>query len=222
MQRTTTDAGAAMLVTRLMDSSFDLRRPGWTAHTHYEGNLPPDVGKASNLDMDLVAVNGKAYMTMPGWPSTLRGRWLPMASGTLPAGAPADVGGEPFPVVVLRALRAESVDVNPNGSMTITGRVGLKEALGLLGLQAALLKSGIQLSKVEGTAPIQVIVDSRGLPLEMTLKGRDVVAKTTLPSTVMTALGFQYVDVRFTRYGEPLTLAAPPQSRLIDPSEMGS
>jgi len=220
VNRMTTDGGTFTL-TQTESGSYDLRKGGWTSVRHAEANPPTAFGQTvTDLDMEMVVVGGTAYMRMTQWPSKWRGRWLRLDPSSLSAAAPSSLGAEPFPVLALRAFSGESVDLGADGSATISGRVTLESGLGLLGLQTGVVKAGIDPSTLEGSARVTVDVDAQGRPLSLTLDGHDVVVDKRVPEQMVTLLPSERAEVRFTDLGTPVTVMAPPQAKLIDPSEM--
>lgn len=219
-QKVNTDGGSFTLAL-ITNGSYDLERQGWTAHMRYEANPPSAMGEGNNnLNYDSIVVDGKNYITFPDWPAKLRGRWLRLDSMPPPVRGPVQIGGEPFPILALRAVSGDSVKVETDGGMTISGRIGLGPAFGILGLQSGLLKAGLDPSTLKGSAAVRVVVDPQGRPTGMTLDGHDLISETTLPSGILTILPRDLVDIRFTRFGELVRVTAPPPTDLIDRSEM--
>ena len=182
--QSTRTRGDSFTVDQVTETSFDLSRQAWSAHTHYEGNPPPDAGlqDLSQVDMTMVVADGEAYMTMRSWPSTWRGRWLHLDPGAIPAGGSAGLSGEPFAVLALRSFTGMSVDAATDGASTIKGYIDLSPAVGLLGVQTGVVKAGVDPSTLKGRAYATVVTDRRGLPTTLTVDGHDIFGDTQLPA----------------------------------------
>jgi hypothetical protein len=205
------------------EGRYDLARQGWGAHTHVEADPPSALAAKPGLDkavFDYVILGGVGYMTCPNWPQNLRGRWLRLEGKDLPGMATPTLDGEPYPLVALSSIQGESVASGDAGVTTLTGRMPVESAAGLLGIKAVLLKQGVDPSELKGSAGFRLTVDKQGRPVVLSLEGRDLKVDSTLPADLRAALPRQSVTVTFERFGGAVTLLAPKKSRLIDPSEM--
>lgn len=220
-ERVVTDVGDGSTLTRVARGRFDLVQRRWTARISFEAEPASAAQRWPGLvdkSMDIVVVESDVYLTVPSWPAALRGRWLRLDDSALPGGV--DMGGQSRPLPVLALDRLVPDTASPGAQGRLTGHLSLADAIALLGLKAGAVKSGVDLEALDGLGRAELELDDQGLPMTLSLSGREVRPDSALPASVRDALPLQSSMVTFERWGDQGDIEAPGADRLIDPSEM--
>lgn len=188
--------------------------------------------KMSDLRVQVLLIDDTVYMTMAGWPSKVRGRWLKFTEETM--GEQLAAQGFAFPkgaatpskLLPLIDVADEKVtsSAEPDGGATYQLTVPARDAVGALGNAAyrMLGQRNIDPASLTGTITFEVRVDGDNRVVGATLEATELMEQffkkaggADAPSGLTTT-----VELNITDFGKPVTVKAPPASKLIDPSEM--
>ncbi|MCE7011364.1 hypothetical protein LWC34_52435 [Kibdelosporangium philippinense] len=180
-----------------------------------------------DLRAEVLRVGITLYMTMPGWPQHLRGRWLPFplasAESMLEAQGVQIAGETRSPSRLLALVDSANANVTRSGS-TYELTVPARKAVSVLGVAAArrFANGELDVDMLQGNATVEVVVDSEGRIESMELDATDLMEQ------IMTMSGVRLpsdgvptkLDLKVANYGKPVSVAVPPDTQLIDQSEM--
>ncbi|HSU36300.1 MAG TPA: hypothetical protein VLJ88_11640 [Propionibacteriaceae bacterium] len=226
-QRTDIDTGDGSL-TVLMKGAYDLKADAWRVQLSYSSDSPTFL-KAGGVDpvkltTKFLGLGSDGFMTMPGWPANLRGRWLQVAgTGAVDAPGTPTLGGiEGTQMDFMSAFSAlEPIDATPTGSgWTLTGRVGADVAVQALGLAGGFRRAQVNVSELEGSGEISIDVAADGTPTELRINGDSITVTSSIPDQLRQSLPLSRGTVQLRELGAPVKLVAPTRRKLIDPSEM--
>lgn len=234
------DFGPVGAVSQIMQADFNGPAASYRVETWFEATSEPaerfitqgDMG-IDQLRAKMLQVDGAAYLTMVGWPPERRGRWLEYTEQALAEHAGAEdtgpllTGATPSKLLETIDLADEKVTSSPktpDRDKTYYLTVPAAWAVGALGNSAVrgLDELDIDPTELTGTVPLQVEVDDRNRILRADLDVTAVMKQLFERSGEqgMPADFTIVVQLNITDYGKPVTVKAPPKSKLIDPSEM--
>jgi hypothetical protein len=169
----------------------------------------------TDLTMRIINTVDTAYLTMPAWTGSRRGKWMQFTPESAQSmGVPLELSR---PTTVPGGVEAFAPErLSERGS--ITGSVDSIEAFHLLGL-AGVLKDPDLASSLMGSVPASVTFDSSGAiaSFEVTGKGHDVVSTSeSLPAGLLEqVLSGASATVTIKQVGKPVDIEVPADKDIL-------
>ena len=198
--------------------SLDGRRHVW------QSTLTGDAGGAPVGTIRFVVTAQALYLTSPGWPTSMRGRWyrftprdLAGAAGGFAQGA--TIGALPDAADVLLSARATAARTAPTGT-NIDAEIPASKALALAGLRGGLSKLRVDPASITGVVRLRVELGPGGdLQSAQIAPGSLARLAPQLPQAIQEATQQLGVVIRFSHVGEPVTITVPASSDIIPGSQ---
>ncbi|HST81209.1 MAG TPA: hypothetical protein VLL08_05685 [Kineosporiaceae bacterium] len=221
-QRTVGIHGAGS-VTLAENGTYNLADRSWAIKLRYTSQpleLLEQMPRWQRLGADVVAVNSRAYISMPSWPKPLRGRWTEMDSVKPSAGpGPGSFPVRSFFPAALTSLQPVAV-VRREDGWTLRGRVGAAVAMQALGLDQELLRQKVDVDHLTGSAEVIVEIGPNYAPRQVRLDGNTVSVESGLPESVSKDMAFMRTTAVLADLGAGTPVTAPAEKDLIDPDKI--
>jgi len=216
LRKASTGAYAQKTVTEVPDGQliqhqrirYDLSLARFGGRLTYETTSPTfDTGDPPLSELDVVYADGKAYV---GRGASGPRRWLVFPTGPNASGPMAGLTPVGAPHAVVAFFAFEATGLGPAGSgRTLTGTIPAAEAVGLLGLNGTLAKSGVDIASLGGSAEARVAVDSKNHVLTFQMEGSSLTTTPPLSEDVAAVIGDMSLTVTFSGIGDPVRIDVP-------------
>ncbi|MGQ0630080.1 MAG: hypothetical protein ACT4P1_03500 [Sporichthyaceae bacterium] len=197
---------------------FDVRKGRWLGRLTVSTTTSLD-SPIRRTTTEIRATRNQEYRTVLEWPARLRGRWL----ATSPARSGSANAGDPVLFRALRAAHASSAVQRRPGSpgLALSGSVPTGWAIELLGLGQRFISAGVDPWELSGTAPIEIDLDTDGLPRHVRLLGSGVqiAGPEQPPAPVLSMLHSARFQADLFDFDTHAEVETPPALLLIRPDE---
>jgi hypothetical protein len=211
-QRLVSVQGAGELTTR-QSGRYDLKAGSWLIHLRYTSQPPgivEQMPREQRLGADAILVDSRVYVSLPGGPKALRGRWqegIPL---------PSDGSGRKTFLAALFSLQPIAVTPSEHG-WTLRGRVSAVDALKALGADGLLRADDVALEKLTGGGEVTVQLGPDYAPTQLQIDGNSVSVKSGLPTWFAKDLPFMRTTTELKDLGHTAPITAPKDLVPLDP-----
>lgn len=204
------------------DGSYNLADESWSIRVRYASEpveLLEPMPRLQRMGTDVIYTDHRLYISRPGWPKRLRGRWTEEAptADAPAANASANRAERPIRAFFPAALISMNpIALTPNGpGWTLRGQIGIEVALEALGLDVAALRKNNAGPELTGQGEVTVELGPDYAPRQVRVDGNTISVKAGLPESVAKEIVFMRTTTVLSALGTAPPITAPAKKDLF-------